>query len=430
MKKCTIFICLDAFRHDYLSVNTTPFLCTLAQQGLSGRLETLLGFTGIYVSAFSSVYPETHGIWTLFHYDPSNSPFKWISSLSTPLSTLFGNHSINRYTRLLLSGLNSGVRYLLRGTRPEMIYDIPLRYLKYFDVSMTKALCQKGALGKLPTIFDALRDGGRSFIFLDWPLTCTNLGMKIDFRRHSDTSVCDKVKQYLKNDYHLYYFHLWDLDKVVHTYGANSKHVDSKLRELDDMLRDVIVKFRRRHSQVNIIVFSDHGMLDVKRTINIQSEVDRSALEPESDYLMFLDSTLARFWFRSVKARKIVVQILKDVKGGHILTKNELRRHRIDCSPVKYGEIRFLADPGVLIIPNYFQEFEKVKAMHGYDPLHPDQYGIFIGCFPRLNVEVSCLDSIKLVDVPSTLLEAMALPLPHTFEGKSLIQNRRGGEIV
>lgn len=421
MKKCTIFVCLDAFRHDLLKERHAPFLFNLAQEGVHGKIETLLGFLGIYITPFSGVYPDTHGVWTLFYYDPISSPFKWISSLSPFLSTFESVPDIKRSLRLGIAGVNNLVRYFQGHKRLEMIYDVPLKYLKYFNLSMDKAVCQKKSLGQIQTVFDVLRKEGVSFLFWDWPLICTERGVKLDLGKYSDNRLNEIVKKYSKKNYGLYYFHVWDLDKVTHTYGSRSKQVIDRVRALDNGLEEVIGEFQKRHSQVDIIMFSDHGMIDVERKLNVMEAMENSGLKEEEDYLTFLDSTMARFWFKNKRARDKTEEVLLRLNGGHILTKEERKRFRIDFPHTRYGELTFLADPSFLLSPNYFQGWEEVKAMHGYDPLHPDLYGIFIAHIQG-HLTGTRLENAKLVDISSTLLDAMGFPWPSTFEGRSLLK--------
>lgn len=399
----------------------TPYLFNLARRGSFGRLETLLAFIGVNVTPFSGVYPEIHDKWTQFYYDPSHSPFKWISTLA-PVLSLFEMPPIRPMLRLGLSGVTWAQRYFKGKRRPEKIYEIPLKLLKYFNIAMEDVVCQANSLGPIPTVFDVLRHTGVSFFFFDWPLICTDRGIKLDFGRYSDRGVCKVITRYLKKDFGLYYFHLWDLDKVIHTYGPRSKQVMDKVRENDDNVREIIGTLQQRYSQVNVVIFSDHGMVEVNKSVDVVEKMQESRLS-EDDYLVFLDSTLARFWFKHQRARKEAEETLTSLKGGHILTRQEIKEFRINFPHSKYGELLFLVDPGYLIIPNYFQRTAGVKAMHGYTPFHPDLYGILIASSPNRRQRTH-FDHAKLIDVAPTLLDVMGLPSPPSFEGTSLLATK------
>jgi hypothetical protein len=64
-----------------------------------------------------------------------------------------------------------------------------------------------------------------------------------------------------------------------------------------------------------ITVFSDDGMKDVDGTINLKDVIDSTDLEIERDCLLFLDSTIARFWALNKNAHQCLVEILSGTKG-------------------------------------------------------------------------------------------------------------------
>ena len=85
------------------------------------------------------------------------------------------------------------------------------------------------------------------------------------------------------------------------------------------------------------IILSDHGMADIKKIISVPETKD-----------CFIDSDMARYWGEKPE--------FKSEYGKWITFKNKA-----------YGEHIFLANEGVLILPNYWQGKTPVKAMHGYD---------------------------------------------------------------
>ena len=96
------------------------------------------------------------------------------------------------------------------------------------------------------------------------------------------------------------------------------------------------------------IVLSDHGMMDIKKIISV----------PKTDSC-FIDSDMARYWGRKPNFSS------KD--GKWIPWKNK-----------QYGEYIFLANSGVLIMPNYWQGKIPVKAMHGYDGKDKEMKALYI----------------------------------------------------
>ncbi len=156
----------------------------------------------------------------------------------------------------------------------------------------------------------------------------------LDKLHYFDTSVDYEPTQYTN----IKYKHIGlDLDKTAHKYGTKSIETIMRIRKIDDWLK----------TQNFDVVMSDHGMMDIKETITL----------PETE-ICFIDSTMARYWDGSPKL--------------------PLNKGRIIKSDSKYGETVFLVDPGILILPNYWQGKNPVKAMHGYDPRHPDMKAFYL----------------------------------------------------
>ncbi|VVB83576.1 Type I phosphodiesterase / nucleotide pyrophosphatase [uncultured archaeon] len=134
------------------------------------------------------------------------------------------------------------------------------------------------------------------------------------------------------------YLYIGEIDKIAHKYGTKSEETKKIIREID-----------RRVSKLKFdIILSDHGMIDIKKIISV----------PETKDCM-IDSTFARYW-------------------GEKPNFNSKDGEWIDWKDKRYGDYIFLANPSVLILPNYWQGRIPVKAMHGYNPKCREMNGIYI----------------------------------------------------
>ncbi|MEO8070457.1 MAG: hypothetical protein ABI652_03575, partial [Acidobacteriota bacterium] len=135
---------------------------------------------------------------------------------------------------------------------------------------------------------------------------------------------------------------------------------------------------RRRFDAVDVVLFSDHGMVTVTTTTDVAGAVAATGLVLGRDIVYFLDSTMARFWFPRGVGRDRVVQALAPL-AGHVLDHGELQQLGLADADPRNAELIFLADPGVLIVPNFFQgPGVAVKGMHGYAPDCADNQGVFV----------------------------------------------------
>lgn len=97
-------------------------------------------------------------------------------------------------------------------------------------------------------------------------------------------------------------------------------------------------------------------------------------------------------------------------------------RLHIPSNDRKYGDLIFLAQPGVLISPNFFQGTMYVKGMHGFDPLYAnDNHIIFLEGpgIPHINMK----KKIRIIDIVPTILNILNITPSINYIGHSIIQS-------
>jgi predicted AlkP superfamily pyrophosphatase or phosphodiesterase len=179
------------------------------------------------------------------------------------------------------------------------------------------------------------------------------------------------VKKHFQNhNSSVIFAYIDEIDHAEHKYGVHSKDFIEKLRIFDELCARFIRKIRdNENGKLSITVFSDHGMRDVDGTINIKEILDSTDLEIEKDYLLFLDSTIARFWAFNKNAYRRLIEALSGIKGGRILNNEEIVKYKINFKSNIYGDLQYLANAGKIILPNFYTiRGGTVKAMHGWDP--------------------------------------------------------------
>ena len=120
-------------------------------------------------------------------------------------------------------------------------------------------------------------------------------------------------------------------------------------------------------------VFGDHGMAQIHAHADLLQDLGGIKAEMPRDYVVFLDSTMARFWFADESARREITDRLAARSDGRFLTPEELLSLGADFPDHRYGEEIFLIDPGVLILPSYMGS-SPLQGMHGYHPGDRDSY--------------------------------------------------------
>lgn len=153
------------------------------------------------------------------------------------------------------------------------------------------------------------------------------------------------VKRHVAKKHDFSYFS--ELDEIGHKYGTKGKEIIEAIKRIDKKISEINSKY-----EIDLI-FSDHGMVDIEKTIEVPITEN-----------CFIDSDMVRYW-GSEKELKIIREKLP-LECGKIINWNE-----------KYGQLIFLANAGVLIFPNFWNE-KLVKAMHGYDGKDKDMKAFYI----------------------------------------------------
>ena len=401
--RLTLLLQLDACRYDYISEINTPFLFQMNQGRISGRLLPTFGFEpdAAYIAG---LYPDEADGGAQYWYDPSGSPFSYLDQWARVLNVL--PDLPERVLRRLIKRLTQ--RWCTSPTLSTA--RVPFHLLRYFGFSMRCRMDEPNFV-RSDSIFDLLRKAGRECMYHSTP----------DYKVDLD-SIITRAEKELFPPFEFVFFHIGDLDRVGHKCGPESMEISEALKRIDKGIEHIVKVANEHFDEVHLIILGDHGMMEVSRHLDIWSELKKLPFELEKDYLVFLDSTMARFWFFSNKAKKLITSFLEDTPGGHILTQEELNRYHLNYPHNRFGDLIFLADPGVLIYPNFYQNRQPVKGMHGYAPETPEQQSAFLIHSPRITMPKVIERPVDMRRVFPTVLNLLGLPIPEGLKLKSLLQ--------
>jgi hypothetical protein len=338
----------------------------LAQQSATGCLRECFGFLP-RAAYFGGLDAEGFGFTNMYCFDPENSIFSAARAVAGP-SPMPGSE-IQNQLRLFVEG-KARNRVPAFAKSYASSAQIPLAYLPYFDLVEKRAPWD--ARVGYESLFAMLDRQGLAWRQCAWPETNR-------LADHTDEGIVRHVLQALRPEQRFLYVHLQELDGVGHLHGPNSAALQTRLARTDELCRELIETARKTAPALNVVLFGDHGMVNVTRPLDLAPVIASTKLRFGVDFGYFLDSTMARFWFYHRGAERAVRAAFDQVSGGHVLTADELKRFGIAGCDRRNGELYFLADPGVLLFPNFFQgEGEPIKGMHGYDPDCADNLGIFL----------------------------------------------------
>lgn len=400
-----VVIQLDACRADYISRGRTPFLQKLADKGLSGSLVPTFGFEP-EAAYLAGLYPDECDGGMHFWYEPEQSHFKTARIL--PACVDGAPWIMQLVLRRLISWyvgkrtVYSRVRFASQTCR------IPFRYLPCFDIA-DKHLFDDPKFARGQGIFSLLKANNKRYFLHGAPACPTR---------------AEKVLQAVERADHPYDFiflHIGDLDGIGHKYGPHSMETRQALKRVDDVLRRIYDFLKGVYGDLNLVVFGDHGMVEVEKCLNIKDKLKSLRVTCEKDYIYFLDSTFARFWVFTERAEQEIKKMLGDLQGGHTLSQAEMDQYHLNYSHNRFGDLIFFADPGVLILPNFWNNTLPEKGMHGYAPEYPGQQSALVIHSSKVKAANRAEDPVDMRRIFPTFLDLMDLGIPERTSVKSLL---------
>lgn len=353
-KPLGLFTFIDALGWEILQCH--PFLDDILIT--KAPLQTVFGYSSTCdPTIITGKAPQDHGHFSFFYYNPDQSPFgicRWLS--------LFPN-SITRRGRVrrLMSRF---IRRYYGYTGYFQIYNMPFNYLPLFDYSEKRDLYQPDGINSgAPTVFDHLRAHDIPFYLSDW-------------RRPETENLATLHAALQEGEISFAYLYMAAMDADLHARGTQAPVVRNKIKWYDEQLRQILKTAEKHYDPVHLYIFSDHGMTDITSDCDLLPRLFATDLQFGKDYVAVFDSTMIRFWFLRDGIREQITKLLEREEKGHILSDDELAAFGCAFPDRKYGELFFLADPGVLICPSFMGE-TMLAGMHGYDPGHKDSVAMF-----------------------------------------------------
>jgi len=338
-------------------------------------LRTLLGFSsGIIPAILTGRTPAENGMWNLVYFDPENSPFRRMRKLGPWPGRLLDN----RIGRRALTGI--GRRVLGMGSNFDV--SVPPETLPWFNWAEGRNIYAPGGVPGQRSIFDQLHEKGiahKVYTYKD------SLG---------DREILDRAANDIANGGEQFYFlYLSELDMFLHLHRGEPHRIAGKLTWYEEALGRVFRAAKERDPGARLRVFSDHGMTPVKRHCDVAATVAGCGFQSPRDYLAVYDSTMARFWFFSERAREEICAQLRQLDYARLLTDDELRGFGVFFADHRYGELVMLLDPGCIIAESGFNgKGWKPAGMHGYHPDDPHSTAVFLSSDAPLESLASVLD--------------------------------------
>lgn len=338
------------------------------------RLTSVFGYSSACVpSILSGRWPVEHRNWSYFVYDPVNSPFKSLR----PLQWLPENLTSRRIFRRWLSKFIK-VQLNFRGYFD--LYNIPFKYISLYDFTEKRSPLQPGGMNRGPNIFDYLQERAIPY--------------HVSSPAQNEQANLEALVSDIEAETIDFAFLYWPgLDGLMHMVGNQSPEVDAKLRTYEQWIDQLQSIARRHYAETRLYIFSDHGMANCTQLLDLKSKIEALPLQMGIDYAVVYDSTMARFWFFTDDARRQVTECLNEVHEGRIVPDSELRDLGALFKDRYFGELIFLVNEGVLIIPSHMGQ-RPIRGMHGYHPSEKQSYAALCTNQDKIPNEIAAIPDI------------------------------------
>jgi len=356
-------------------------------------LETVLGYSSTILPCLVTGQPPQHtGVWTEYYRRdrPQGALAKAVVD-----------------SRLLLTPVNMARLVLFRFARKAGLpaahkLRIPLQFAHHFARHDMDYRRFPPVDLPVPNMGDAALARGLTFFF-----------RYLDHGYDLATQMRDLDRVFDRYDVAFYYDP--SVDGHGHRHGANV----AKLRpDLDRVAAFCDAAWRRLdgHPDAHMLLFSDHGMTDIARSFDLFATLKPWRLG--RDYLVFVDSTFARFWYANDRIRADIRDALRGAPGS-FLTRAEEERYGIAFDDDRYGTDILVADEAVVFHPSYISPtFFRTKeypdrATHGYRPEAPSAYGIYFRHGPGADPSrTRPMPATGIYDIATGIMDRATIPAP------------------
>lgn len=376
LKKKMFVIMLDAFSHNYLSEKNTPFLWTLKDKGLFGKLKSEL----MYFPESMSLTGEKKNKLSKYIFNQNNDTIKKIE-----------------YPKYMPNNLKKHFKYVnLYDQKENTLFNIFIKN-KILFLNLNRHLLKKKFCLIKNLMFSIFKTGEKKLINI--------------FR-----------KEIIHNNYEFVFISLHKLDLLGHKYGPKSSVLFKELRSIDTKIKILYKQIINNYSEFALMIFSDHGMMKVKKEINLIKYLEKNNFKQPRDFISFIDSISIRFWIKDKNKLKKIKTLLSEIKDGEIFDNNRLEKLNIPNEKEIIGDILFVVKPGILIMPNYFQGKKTIKGMHGYNyETTTKQDAIFMMIGPQIKPKK--ISKVLFSNITPTILAYLNIEPSSNMKTKSLLKH-------
>ena len=356
-RNLTIVVSLDAFRWDYPTIYNTPWLDSIAANGVAATMVPSYPSSTFpnHFTLATGLVPDHHGI--------VNSQF-WAPEKGELFSM---GDSVTRYNPYYFGGEPIWVTAKKQGVKSASIYWVGS------DVAIQG-------------------------LYPDYYLRWDNEPRLTYPQRVEEALRIAKLPESERPSLLMVYFD--EPDWTTHHYGPIAEESEAVIEQLDSLMGILYRGLKELDYGVNLIVTSDHGMTEIsdEKFISIEQTVN-------PDWVERIVSTNPTSIFCKEGCRDSLFNQLSKVKHISVWRKEEVPAH------LNYGTSNHLGD--IIVAPDLGWQFATtprgLNGAHGYDINEPDMQIIFRACGPDFKRGYTLPHTFSNVDLYSILAELLKI---------------------
>jgi len=368
-KPYVVLVSIDGFRYDYAERYHTKNILAVRDAGAAAE-SMIPSFPSLtfpnHISIATGLYPEHHGIVANTFYDPprdavytlrdSSSEGAWIDPRATPLWMLAEQQRVVAAC-MFWPACDSDIR----GVRPE--------YWKLFDT-------------RFP-------DEKRVQQVLDW------LQLPADKRPHFIT---------------LYFS---DVDHAGHEFGPEALETAEAAKLVDGMIGKLRAGLDALHLPINLILVSDHGMLDVDGEVGV-GDIESPKVR------VVRDGPIALVYCKDAEAVEKTYEKLKKNPRLDVYKRSETPASWHFNENPRSGDIVAIVKGRAILALGEPRRGNPPRGMHGYDPrVYKTMHAIFYAVGP--NVKPAKIPAFENVNVYPFIAKILGLQVTAKLDGSEAV---------
>lgn len=218
-------------------------------------------------------------------------------------------------------------------------------------------------------------------------------------------------------------------DHEGHTYGPNSVENRLAVLKADSLLGKLMSGVQSTKLPVNVILVSDHGMLELPTQEETFIFIDELINRKDTTIVLVNGGTQTHLYFSDRPKKDSVYAFLKTQEGKFRVLKREECPARWNYNQDRVGDLLIETKPGYYIREGSRARFlssAKIGSklgVHGYDPeATPDVRGIFYAQGPNIKSGIT-VAPFQNIHVYPLIAKILGLPLP-PIDGKSEVLDK------